>query len=246
MGCFSKFFLTALNFLVFAVGVAVIVLASLILSHGQDFQALVDKGSFTVPIILLIIGVIILLIGFFGCFGAIRESPCLLYTYATIVLCLLIAQIAVIVYGSVEKGKIQDVMSEKMIKVMATYGHSDEGTASLDTAQHGLQCCGVFNYTDWGTGGAIHKAIIADGGDVPKGCCRHITADCNKNIFGASKNDIKARIYTDGCFTKFWDIVEGESIWMIVGAVVLGLVQLACVVIACGIGKRSSQRDHVY
>lgn len=239
MGCFTKFFLAALNFAVFALGVGVVVLASLILSHGQDFQALIDKGSFTVPIVLLIIGVIILLIGFFGCFGAIKESPCLLYTYGTIVLALLLAQIAVVAYGAIEKDNIKDFMSVNMFRVFKTYGESQEETKSLDTAQHSLKCCGVESYRDWqqiGTGSVD--------GDVPFGCCKTMDVGCNQNIFRASFADVEARIYTIGCHKQFWDIINGESVWLIVGAVVLGLVQLACVVIGCGIAKRSSQRDH--
>jgi len=242
MGCFTKFFLAALNLAVFALGVAVVVLASLILSHGQDFQALIDKGSFTVPFILLVIGIIILLIGFFGCFGAIKESPCLLYTYGTIVLALLLAQIAVVAYGAIEKDNIQEFMSENMYKVFKTYGKSAEETTSLDAAQHSLQCCGVESYKDWQSTLSTHMTNA----DVPFGCCKHEAEGCNQGIFGQSQKDVEARIYTNGCNKKFWNIINGESIWLIVGAVVLGLVQLACVVIACGIGKRSSQRDHVY
>jgi len=245
MGCFTKFILTALNFAVFAIGVGVVVLASLIISHGQDFNTLVDQGSFTVPIILLAIGIIILLIGFFGCFGAIRESPCLLYTYATIVLVLLIGQISIVAYGAVKKGPIQDHMAKYMIEIYRGYGNTPEGDKSLNSAQHSLHCCGVYNYSDWTIGVLKNSDII---GDVPLGCCKEKIAGCNTDIRNLTPKDIEAKIYTEGCYSKFWDAVDSESVWLIVGAVVLGLIQLACVIIACGIGKRAAQMDrgHVY
>jgi len=247
MGCFSKFFLTALNFAVFAIGVAVVVLASLVLSHGHDFNTLIDKGSFTVPIILLVIGIIILLIGFFGCFGAIRESPCLLYTYASIVLVLLIGQIGIVVYGVYKKQDIQDVMAKSMTTVFESYGNKgEEAEKSLDAAQHSLHCCGVVDYKDW-MNGKIRGAKLT--GDVPIGCCKSKSAGCNDNLDGKSEEDVASRIYTKGCYTAFWDVVDNELVWLIVGAVVLALIQLTCVIIACGIGKRSAQMDrsaHMY
>lgn len=243
MGCFSKFFLFVLNFIVWGVGVAVIVLASLILAHGSEFQALLSDGTFTLPIILLILGIIVMLIGFFGCFGALRESPCLLYTYATIVLLLFIGQVGVGIYGIVEKEEIMKFVSDNMINIFNKYGRDDvELTNSLDLAQNNLHCCGVFNYTDWYSG--VINANIPPG-DVPMGCCKVASANCNVGIGTKPLDEIPALIYTEGCYTLFVETLQAEALWLIIGAIVLGLVQLACVVIACGIGKQGSSQ-HVY
>ncbi|KAF2343704.1 Tetraspanin/Peripherin [Trinorchestia longiramus] len=136
MGCFTKFFLFVLNFIVFVLGVGVVVLASLILSNSNDFKVLLSDGVFTLPIVLLILGLIVMLIGFFGCFGAMRESPCLLYTYATIVLVLLIAQIAVAIYLLVEKDELRGFVGDSMVKVFDGYGRDDTDlTNSIDASQ---------------------------------------------------------------------------------------------------------------
>jgi len=246
MGCFTKFFLFALNFVVFALGVAVIVLASLILSHGQEFQTLLSEGVLTVPIVLLALGIIVMIIGFFGCFGALRESPCLLNSYAAIVLVLLIAQIAVAVYGIVEKDEITALISNNMVKVFNKFGSTEEETQSLNVAQNTLKCCGVNNYTDWYTGVLTPEGKPANNGDVPYGCCNTNSTSCNQNIKTLTPEEAGQTIYTEGCYTKFVSMVEGETTWLIVGAVLLGLLQLACVVIACGISNRSPRSHDVY
>jgi len=242
MGCFTKFFLFVLNFIVFGLGVAVITLSSLIIHHGKQFQDLIDSGTFTVPVVLLVFGVIITLIGFFGCAGALRESPCLLYTYATIVLLLLVAQIAVAVYASVKKQDVKDLVEENMIKILNKYNGDDaELTKTLDKAQHELKCCGVKQYSDW-----YNRTIITNNvaTDVPKGCCRDESDPLCTRVRGKPTDDVEKLIYTEGCFTKYVNIVEGESTWMIVGAIVLALVQLACVVIACGIGRNAREQSY--
>jgi len=245
MGCFSKFFLFLLNFIVFVVGVVVIALCSLILSHGQDFQKLLSDGTLTVPIVFLASGIVVMLIGFFGCFGALRESPCLLNTYASIVLVLLIAQIALAAYTSIEKETIGNHISENMQKIFNKFGSTEEETQSLNAAQHSLKCCGVNNYTDWYSGYLTPAAPPRDGADVPMGCCRGTdVTSCNQNIKTMTVEEAQEQIFTNGCYTNFVNIIEGETMWLIIGAVALGLVQLACVVIACGISTRAAREPH--
>lgn len=244
MGCFSKFFLFVLNFIVFGIGVGVITLASIILANSGQFEVLISSGTFTVPVILLILGIIVMIIGFFGCFGALRESPCLLYSYASVVLVLLVAQVAVVIYGFVKKDDILETISDGMIEIFEKYGDPTnlDFTQSLDVAQHKLQCCGVFNYTDW-FNGQIESDVGINA--VPIGCCRVNQTGCNLDANKPYINE-EALIYTKGCYTALIDLIKGETLWLGIGAIVLGLVQLACVVIACGIGKKGGQHHSVY
>merc|ERR1719259_1050461 len=174
---------------------------------------------------MLALGIFVMIIGFFGCFGALRESPCLLNSYAAIVLVLLIAQIAVAIYGIVQKDEIAAAISGNMITVFNKFGSTEEETATLNGVQHSLRCCGVNNYTDWYSGVLTPEG--APSGDVPLGCCSDNTTDCNQNIKGLPADQV-THIYTEGCYTKFVHVVEGETTWMIVGVVLLGVLQLAC------------------
>lgn len=245
MGCFSKLVLFIMNFVVFGIGTAVIVIASLVLAHSSDFSTLLHGGAVTVPIILLCCGVFVMLLGFFGCFGALRESPCLLNTYAIIVLVLVMAQIGVGIYAYMKQDDIKDSVSKGMIQIFDKYGGSDEElTKAIIATQHELKCCGVNNYTDWYTS-VISATKLPNGNDVSYGCCikdATTAPNCAKNIKNTPVTLVEKSIYTQGCFTKYDDLVEGKSIWMVAGAIVLALVQLGCVMIACGLARHGARR----
>jgi len=251
--CFSKLVLFILNFIVFAIGTAVIVVASLVLAHSSDFSTFLHGGAVTVPVILLCCGVFVMLLGFFGCFGALKQSPCLLNTYAIIVLVLVMAQIGVGVYAGVERVSIKDTVSDGMIQIFDQYvggtdvQKMDELSKAIDASQHSLKCCGVFGYSDWYNKSVISLHTPLQDVDVSVGCCIHADAipKCAMGINGAAESDVEQKIYTDGCFKKYDDLVEGKSLWLIIGAVVLALVQLGCVFIACGLA-RTRRRDSQY
>jgi len=248
--CFSKLVLFILNFIVFVIGTAVIVVASLVLAHSSDFSTFLHGGAVTVPVILLCCGVFVMLLGFFGCFGALKQSPCLLNTYAIIVLVLVMAQIGVGIYAGVERVSIKDTVSDGMIQIFDKYvgGSDDELSKAIDASQHSLKCCGVFGYSDWYNTSVLSlPKSLPDGDDVSVGCCINSTlwATCAKNINGIDESIVEKQIYTDGCFKKYDDLVEGKSLWLIIGAVVLALVQLGCVFIACGLA-RTRRRGSTY
>lgn len=237
--CFSKFFLFVLNFAIFGVGVAVIALAAIILSQTGDFQNLLNDGTFTLPLIFLFVGIAVSLLGFFGCFGALRESPCLLYTYASIVLVLFMAQVGIVIYGIVEQEDIQEFISDSMVKTFNKYGNPEDPTltATLDSTQNSLKCCGVNNYTDWYLGVINSYADFTT--DVPVGCCRTNTTGCNMNVANEPFDDVSASIYVKGCYTLFIETFQDKALWLIIGGSVLAIIQLACITIACGLGRNS-------
>lgn len=237
--CFSKFFLFVLNFTIFGVGVAVIALAAIILSQTGDFQNLIGDGTVTLPLIFLFVGIGVTLLGFFGCFGALRESPCLLYTYASIVLLLFIAQVVVVIYGIVQQDEIKAFISDSMVDTFEKYGSPNDPTlsATLDKTQNSLKCCGVNNYTDWYTGVINSEGDL--GGDVPVGCCRINSTTCNLNIEGVPEETVSSRIYVKGCYTLFIETFQDKALWLIIGGSILAIIQLACITIACGLGRNS-------
>jgi len=66
-----------------------------------------EKVNFTAsPIALMVVGSIIFVIAFFGCCGAIRESNCMIITFAVLLLAILIMEIAIriVVFVRSEEG----------------------------------------------------------------------------------------------------------------------------------------------
>lgn len=230
MGCCNKFALFVLNFLVFIVGAAVVAVASLVIHKGNEFGALIEGGVLTLPIFVLLGGLAILLLGFLGCCGAMKENSCMLKTYALIVMVLVIAQIVLGILIFVYQGEAEDIVTDSMKHAMNKYGTGDEAfDASIDAASHDIKCCGVDNFNDW-------KNVTYDG--VSDGCCVEMTKGCGKEYFSKSP---KPEIYETGCYTKAKEQIEPYGIWMGILAIGLAIIQLICVSCACGIANKSRE-----
>jgi CD63 antigen len=94
MGCLSgiaKYLLFLFNFLIVVCGIVLIAIGAIILvNENKGIESFTD---FSVGGFAIAVGVIIFLIAFFGCCGAIKENSCLLTSYAVILIVLLILQI---------------------------------------------------------------------------------------------------------------------------------------------------------
>lgn len=99
-------------------GIALITIGSIVFARATDLKtdALHDVNPTSAAIALIAFGGIIFLISFFGCCGAIRESYCLMMTYASILLVIFIAQVVVavlvLVYREDVKGQILNAIGK--------------------------------------------------------------------------------------------------------------------------------------
>ncbi|XP_043836051.1 LOW QUALITY PROTEIN: tetraspanin-36-like [Dromiciops gliroides] len=92
------------------------------------------------------------------------------------------------------------------------YGNkSDPETRAVDRLQEELQCCGIYNYTDWGVIGRF---------SAPTSCCQKIFLNCT-GALGPSQ-----LLYQEGCLPKL-EQLRRLSLAMYSGAV-LGLWFWSC------------------
>ncbi|XP_064082241.1 CD63 antigen-like [Macrobrachium nipponense] len=235
MGCISKFTLFVTNFIVFAVGVAVVALASMVISKDNTYGVLLSEGTFSLPIIILIAGLIILLIGFLGCCGAVQESPCLLYTYAGIVLILLLAQLILGILILVYSNKAEEIIVKGMKEVFDDYGRNDTSlTKAIDQAQHDLKCCGVQNYTDWED---FYYGQQHENNSVADGCCKGNTTVVGCGLGVLDDPDVETKIYTQGCFYAIQEDAKDATVGLGVACLILALVEGFSISFACSLAK---------
>jgi len=238
MGCFSRFALFVLNFCVFAVGLATVVLASVVIHKDATIGVLLADGIFTLPICVLIAGLLILLLGFLGCCGALKENSCMLKTYASIVLVLFIAEVVlgilILVYTDQAEMYIKDGMTHQFNQ----YGNNDTKlTTSLDLVQHDLECCGVNGYMDWKN----YTYGINNNNNVAMGCCKEESSGCNLGMADKSEEEAMKTIYTEGCYSAVKSDLKGVTIGLGIATVILALVQLLSISCACGLAKNSKR-----
>ncbi|CAL4060780.1 unnamed protein product [Meganyctiphanes norvegica] len=237
LSCINKTILYILNMFLFLFGLSIVVTTSVALSKSGQFGDLLADGTFTLPIIVLIVGVFILLLGFFGCCGAKKENPCMLYTYASVLVVLIIAQVTCAILLLVYKDTAEDFIKGGMYNGFDKYGNANDPDLkkALDKIQNDLECCGVEGPEDWKNATHLDKLSVADG------CCKDMEDGCGHDYFNGPINP--EEIYTDGCY----DVIKEQLLGLGLGITGLILaaagVQLAIVILACMLAKKGKKDE---
>ncbi|XP_011503265.1 PREDICTED: CD63 antigen-like [Ceratosolen solmsi marchali] len=163
-----KYLLFIFNF-IFALSGLAILICGVIIHMSMDY---VIKANIEVPIsspaiVLIIIGAVIFIIAFFGCCGAIRESHCMVITFAILLLTLLIIKVSVASYIFIQNGnKIEEKIFKDLEKSIKQYFNSNEAIRTkVDSIQFVFQCCGYNSYNDYLNDQKNTQGII------PGSCC---------------------------------------------------------------------------
>ncbi|NWR53053.1 TSN8 protein, partial [Regulus satrapa] len=105
--------------------------------------------------LLIAVGSIIMILGFLGCCGAIKENRCMLLLFFIALLLILILQITGGVLGAVYKSQVEAVfnltLSEGVDLLQSTTGEHKEYQEDFQKFERQNKCCGLLNgYKDWG------------------------------------------------------------------------------------------------
>jgi CD63 antigen len=219
-----KIFLFVTNFVFVLCGIGMIVFGALTLTGYQKYLGVLEEplGAYQAPPILAIaIGVIVFVIAFAGCCGAMRESNCLMMTYAIFLFVIMIAVVGLAVGIAVKQDDVEAFFKTEMTKSMKLYGQdTDEGkeaTKTWDLIQRELHCCGVDSYWDW----------MKQFNRVPDSCCE--SGSCGLV-------PIPPQVYDRGCLRK---VIEDIGIkYLIIGGGIFGGALLIAVILACCLAAR--------
>lgn len=242
MGCFSsmlKYMVFLFNLVFFVSGCVIVGFGSYMYAEMNTYFDFVGGGVVNSAMVIIIIGVVIAVISFFGCCGACTEKSCMMYTFAAAMSLILVTEvgcgIAIIVY----KNDVANIIVDGMKQGMENYGKSgyDGVSKTWDTMQSDFACCGVTAYSDWSP-----QPYSQGGKDLPDSCCLVPAKDCGKGAL--SLPDPEASVQTQGCFTKLKKTVEDNG--AVVGGigVGLGVIQLIGIVVTCGLAKKMNYRDN--
>jgi hypothetical protein len=124
------------------------------------------------------------------------------------------------------------------------YGTDASITAKWDELQRYLHCCGgngyLIGFNDY------RSTPIGNNFSVPDSCCHEVHEGCGRSIFNVSPEQIRNRIFVNGCMTLLKDQLESDVLpMMIVYAcvgVILALVELITVVLASAYVAQISRR----
>lgn len=216
MGCGMgtiKYLLFIFNFIFVLCGLAILVVGVLVRIGDQSYAKEMERvtGDLLFPsIALIVVGSIIFVVAFFGCCGAIRESHCMIVTFATLLLTILIIQVAIAIYAFVVLKNADNInfKNEYARNVFNKYKDSQDNQDFVDFIQKELECCGVDSSSDFST--VLNIAIPGSCcGKDPENTCTPLNA------------------YKTGCVESLKDLFK--SACAILGGVALGIAAIELV-----------------
>ena len=89
-----KYFMVLCNILFAIAGMALIGFGAWAQFAAKDYLNFLGNNYVNTPIFIIILGGVIFAIALFGCCGAWKESKCLIYTYGSVLVIILIAQVS--------------------------------------------------------------------------------------------------------------------------------------------------------
>ncbi|KAM4748869.1 tetraspanin-8 [Rhinophrynus dorsalis] len=166
-----KYSMFAFNFLFWLCG-CVILGVSIWLRVSKDVQKelnLQEGGLLSAVDLMIAVGAIIMVLGFFGCCGAIKESRCLLLLFFIGLFLILALQVTAGILGAVYKPKIEAEFNKTFQELLPLTNQQDSIKENLYTIQQEQKCCGIANgYTDWGN--AVPPSCTCNPATNPGAC----------------------------------------------------------------------------
>uniref|UniRef100_A0A3Q2R0X0 Tetraspanin n=1 Tax=Fundulus heteroclitus TaxID=8078 RepID=A0A3Q2R0X0_FUNHE len=177
-------------------------------------EKVVDTLTVDPALLLVVVGSLMFLVTFLGCFGALRNATCLLKT-----------------------------RTEKlMMKTIVRYREDRDLENAIDYIQKKFKCCGVDDYKDWSNNvyfecSENNPSLEACG--VPFSCCRHqenqtvLNTMCGYGMQEEREDSANKHIFTFGCLDKI--IMWGKKNLLLVAGLTGGLLLLeVCMMILAG------------
>ncbi|XP_031788933.1 tetraspanin-1 isoform X2 [Nasonia vitripennis] len=202
--------------------------------------------------ILLAAGTLMFIISFLGCCGAYKESQCMLVSFFSCMLIVIVAQIATAAWLYANSNRLEElVKSSIQASIKYEYSIIPTRTQIVDSFQQNLGCCGATSPNDW----AGSKFSSSDGSSeilltvsqgtifkVPKSCCKNETSfDCDMSRKIRIADILPSAIYDVGCTDQIIREFKKQS-GILFGVIIsLGLLEVIAsvfsLILCCAIGS---------
>ncbi|VEN60525.1 unnamed protein product [Callosobruchus maculatus] len=225
MRTYARYLLIIFNLIFSLTGIIIISVGLSAKAYFHEFDTLLDNKYFYVSDFLIVIGVIIFMIAFFGCCGAMKENVCMTTTFSTLLVIVFILELVVGIAGFLLKSRTEEFLIDNLHKTMDQYNSSNtEITVVWDQVQRQLHCCGVVNATDWiNSTSTQHK--------LPMSCCP-IPAGTTDYF-----NCTPKAAYPEGCLEVFGDYIKSNITYVEGVAIGLSLIQMLGIILSCSLAK---------
>uniref|UniRef100_A0A8C5IZ36 Tetraspanin n=1 Tax=Junco hyemalis TaxID=40217 RepID=A0A8C5IZ36_JUNHY len=219
MGCFTfiKVMMILFNLAIFLSGGTLLGVGIWVKVDGESFLKIFGTLSSSilqvvnVAYLLIVIGAILLVIGFLGCYGAQKESKCLLMMFFSVVLIIFIAEVAAAVVALVFTGLAETLLTGLVTPLLKEkYGADDAFTQIWNITMTEVHCCGLNNYTDFN-----NSYYFDTHHGYPRQCC-DMQEPCNSTV--------AAEMAVQGCFKQILEEIRTNA--GVAGGVAAGIAAL--------------------
>ncbi|XP_023710812.1 CD63 antigen isoform X2 [Cryptotermes secundus] len=175
------------------------------------------------PIALIVVGSIVFIVAFYGCCGAIRESHCMVVTFAVFLLVILITEIAIGIVAFVNRDGWNTAIHDSLTDMFGRYDQDEAIKKDINSLQKALECCGIDGPDYWKT-------------SIPEGCCVNPDGTCS------AVTDPK-QVFQEGCVQRLEELIHAIGLLLGVLAIVIGIVEIIGVVFALCLASSIKNKD---
>lgn len=200
------------------------------------------KGA---AITMIIVGTLILVIAFFGCCGACRESQCMLCVFIVLIVIILILEIVTAVLAGVFKDELEQTlhkdMKEQVFNDVERIKTEDNPPTSFawHSMQHEMSCCGADDYNDYRNNSNFNPDY-----PLPKTCCRlkddnienpqpEDWTKCTQEFNSGVQPADALQLHAVGCYPSLLDWFRQKAGIFIGIACAIALIQILGITFAC-------------
>lgn len=203
------------NFVFLVCGIAMLAIGLMDISNFNSLKSII-QGLSGVNLAFIVAGVVVCVISFLGCCGALKENSCMVSTFMALLVLILIFEIAVGILAFQKRDKIEELVTKEAKKSL---NHTDESLVAKawDDIQISFKCCGAESPKDYSDMGKSY----------PESCCKVPVAKdakCDENSKGFSNR---------GCVPEMKNFLKGHFLSIGVTAIVIGFIEVVGIIFAC-------------
>ena len=224
-----KYFIFFMNILFWIVSCLILAIASYAMLEKQEIYGQISRLTTDPAVLLMCIGLVMFMISFTGCIGALRENTCLLKFYSFMLGAMLLLEIAAAILGYVYYNKVRKEMHSTFTTMIDNYLDDPDLQLLIDAVQKGLKCCGSEKYTDWERNVYYNCSSPAiERCSVPYSCCvtEEVNSQCGFGALAIPKSEASRIIFTKGCLEGVEDWFRNNLVLMASIAACLPVIQI--------------------
>ena len=231
-----KYILFFFNLLFVITGIIITFFGFTVKAYYHEYGTFLNTKFIYLSDLLIVIGVVIFLVAFFGCCGAFKENACMTYTFSSLLIAIFILELIVGCGGFLLKGSTEEYLKETLGSTMERYGKENqtEITVLWDNIQRQFNCCGVNTPNDW-------LKILNSTNSLPLSCC-NVPPGATGNM-SCTINSNPAILHSEGCLTEFGEYIRGHATTVEAVGLTLAIAQLLGIICACYLSKQI-RRDY--